>query len=234
MFSRRRRSKLNLLIDIFQNSFSEIAKLLSEFFRDLDVVPSDVIAGLILLRKHQKTQRQLIVSKRKNDTFQFLSGVAVTSNTKFLDVNHPIVAEEIRTLVHFLHYGLAIYGWPIFMMMNSATGCCQLFPNMKCCAQTPFSCFKCSQHNHKTDDELDFAFDDNCCQCNYAALKNMCQTHNYEMIYATYHVAIGEPPFFVALDFDKKSIVISVRGTLSLHDVSLLSILYVFYYKIYL
>lgn len=29
---------------------------------------------------------------------------------------------------------------------------------------------------------------------------------------------IGEPPFFVALDHDKKCVVISVRGTLSLQD----------------
>lgn len=36
-------------------------RLLSEFFRDLDVVPSDVIAGLVLLRKFQKLERDSIV-----------------------------------------------------------------------------------------------------------------------------------------------------------------------------
>ncbi|CAG2106899.1 unnamed protein product [Medioppia subpectinata] len=202
-----------------QNSFTEIAKLLSEFFRDLDVVPSDVIAGLILLRRHQRLERRVIVDKRQDNTFQFLSGVAITSNTKFLDVNHPVVAEEIRTLIHFLHYGLAVYGWPIFMMMNSATGCCQLFPHMKCCSKSSGCCLNCSATKRMAESDERLAIDDNCCQCNYAALKNMCQTHNYELIYATYHVAIGEPPFFVALDYDKRSVVISVRGTLSLHDV---------------
>ncbi|CAG0908151.1 unnamed protein product, partial [Darwinula stevensoni] len=43
------------------NSFREIAKLFSEFFRDLDVVPTDIIAGLMLLRRLQKAQRKAIV-----------------------------------------------------------------------------------------------------------------------------------------------------------------------------
>lgn len=44
-----------------RNSFTDIAKLLSDFFRDLDVVPSDVVAGLVLLRKFQKLKREAIV-----------------------------------------------------------------------------------------------------------------------------------------------------------------------------
>lgn len=43
------------------NSFADIARLLSDFFRELDVVPSDVVAGLVLLRKFQKLERQAIV-----------------------------------------------------------------------------------------------------------------------------------------------------------------------------
>lgn len=48
---------------IFQNSFTEVAKLFTEFFRDLDVVPSDVVAGLVLLRRHQKLRRKVIVGQ---------------------------------------------------------------------------------------------------------------------------------------------------------------------------
>lgn len=46
-----------------RNSFADIARLLSDFFRDLDVVPSDVIAGLVLLRKFQKIERKAIVEQ---------------------------------------------------------------------------------------------------------------------------------------------------------------------------
>ncbi|XP_042232352.1 diacylglycerol lipase-alpha-like [Homarus americanus] len=64
--------------DDTRNSFSDIARLLSEFFRDLDVVPSDVVAGLVLLRKYQKLNRQEIVKSNKNDVYEFLSGVPIT------------------------------------------------------------------------------------------------------------------------------------------------------------
>lgn len=45
------------------NSFADIARLLSDFFRDLDVVPSDVIVGLVLLRKFQKIEQKAIVEQ---------------------------------------------------------------------------------------------------------------------------------------------------------------------------
>ena len=44
-----------------QSSFVEVAKLFTEFFQDLDVVPSDIVAGLVLLRKHQRLHRTYIV-----------------------------------------------------------------------------------------------------------------------------------------------------------------------------
>lgn len=90
-----------------QNSFSEVAKILSEFFRDLDLVPTDVIAGLIIVRKAQKQQRELMVNSFNNDIIQYLSGVPITSRTKFLDVNQPEVNEEINTIIYYL-------GWYYF------------------------------------------------------------------------------------------------------------------------
>lgn len=42
---------------------SEIAQLFTEFFRDLDVVPSDVVAGLVLLRHHQKQRMKMVVAQ---------------------------------------------------------------------------------------------------------------------------------------------------------------------------
>ena len=48
---------------MIQSSFAEIARLLSEFFLDLDVVPTDVLVGLLLLRQRQQLLRQNIVSQ---------------------------------------------------------------------------------------------------------------------------------------------------------------------------
>lgn len=70
-----------------RNSFADIARLLSDFFRELDVVPSDVVAGLVLLRKFQKLERQTVVRQRKNGTYEFLSGVPITERTQFLKLH---------------------------------------------------------------------------------------------------------------------------------------------------
>ena len=48
--------------------------------------------------------------------------------------------------------------------------------------------------------------EDNCCQCNYAALRKMVDVAEVEVIYATFHVDVGETPFFVALDYTKKKV----------------------------
>jgi sn1-specific diacylglycerol lipase len=44
----------------------------------------------------------------------------------------------------------------------------------------------------------------------------MVEIGEVEVIYATYHVDVGETPFFVAVDFTRRKIVVSIRGTLSM------------------
>ncbi|XP_063979131.1 diacylglycerol lipase-alpha isoform X4 [Diachasmimorpha longicaudata] len=190
-----------------RNSFADIAKLLSDFFRDLDVVPSDVVAGLVLLRKFQKIERELIVKQRKNDTYEFLSGVPITPRTKFLSLTEDGDLAHFQDAIHYMHFALAAYGWPLFFI-NHTTGLCQLCTRLRCC------CFPCIKHE---DDAI--IIEDNCCQCNYAALRRMIEIGEIEIIYATFHVDVGETPFFVALDYTKKKVVISIRGTLSMKDV---------------
>ncbi len=51
---------------LLQSSFADIARVLSEFFRDLDVVPSDVVAGLVLLRQRQQLLRFRVIHQVRN------------------------------------------------------------------------------------------------------------------------------------------------------------------------
>ncbi|XP_047364272.1 diacylglycerol lipase-alpha isoform X8 [Vespa velutina] len=76
------------------------------------------------------------------------------------------------------------------------------------------ACFPCGNQ----EDEATIV-EDNCCQCNYTALRKMVKVGEVEVVYATFHVDVGETPFFVALDYTKKKVVISIRGTLSMKDV---------------
>ena len=44
----------------------------------------------------------------------------------------------------------------------------------------------------------------------------VCTQENVELVYVTYHVDVGETPFFIGIDYDMSKIVISIRGTLSM------------------
>lgn len=107
-----------------------------------------------------------------------------------------------------MHYAMGAYGWPMFLITHSKTGICQLCTEFRCC----LSCCGNKQEN------IDIV-EDNCCYCNYAALKRMVTVGEVEVIYTTFHVDVAETPFFVAVDYTMKKIVISIRGTLSMKDI---------------
>ncbi|CAG2189019.1 DAGL [Mytilus edulis] len=175
-----------------RNSIAEIAKLLQEFFRDLDVVPSDVFAGIVLLRRHQKIRMRHVVSQSENDVYQYLSGVPIVPKTEFLQLSHPDVMDEYNKVVHYMRFALAAYGWPVFMMTNTGCGLCKITPQLRCC------CSCCGLRHPKGVELID---------------------DNSDLVYVTYHVDIGETPFYVALDHKHKKVIICIRGTLSLQDV---------------
>ncbi|KAH8409025.1 hypothetical protein KR009_005327 [Drosophila setifemur] len=189
-----------------RNSFTDIARLLSDFFRELDVVPSDVVAGLVLLRKFQRLEREAIVRQRKNGTYEFLSGVPITERTQFLALNDAKNYDFFQTVIHYMYFAQGAYGWPMYVIINRSK-MWHLIPELKC-----FGC--CCGSGDETE-----VIQDNCCLCNYAALKKTLQLGDIDIVYATYHVDVGETPFFVAIDYTQRAIVISIRGTLSMKDI---------------
>lgn len=119
---------------------------------------------------------------------------------------YPIYLQDV---IHYMYYALSAYGWPMFLMTHSKTGMCQLCTKVRCC------CFSYCRSTKETADIIE----DNCCYCNYAAMKKMLSITEAEVIYTTYHVDVAETPFFVAIDYTKQKIVVSIRGTLSMQDV---------------
>ena len=123
----------------------------------------------------------------------------------------------------------------MYIMANSPTNWCKLLNHTKFCGNQSCNFRSCIGSNlglfignetvidesyiHNLEND-DYVLGDNCCLCNRAAIKQTCIDHNYKIIYITYHVAIEKTPFFVAVDYDKMSIVVSIRGTLSPYDVS--------------
>ncbi|KAL4642141.1 sn1-specific diacylglycerol lipase alpha [Arapaima gigas] len=196
--------------DSQSDAYSEVASLFAEFFRDLDIVPSDIIAGLVLLRQRQRAKRSAILDQGNNDVLAFLSGIPVTRNTRYLDLKNSAEMAMYREVCYYMLFALAAYGWPMYLMRKPACGLCHLASSCSC---VPVSGSRLSQS--VTVEE------DNCCGCNLLAIRrhfldqDLKQVH---IVYTSCHDAVYETPFFVAVDHDKKKVVISIRGTLSPKD----------------
>ncbi|XP_031686969.1 sn1-specific diacylglycerol lipase alpha isoform X4 [Oncorhynchus kisutch] len=196
--------------DTQSDAYSEVASLFAEFFRDLDIVPSDIIAGLVLLRQRQRSNRGAILDQANNDILAFLSGMPVTRNTKYLDLKNSTEMGMYKEVCYYMLFALAAYGWPMYLIRKPACGLCRLASSCHC---TSGSGSRLSQT--VTVEE------DNCCGCNVLAIRRhfldreLKQVH---VVYTSWHDAVYETPFFVAVDHGKKKVVISIRGTLSPKD----------------
>lgn len=87
-------------------------------------MPSDVVAGLVLLREFQMIERKLIVQQQNNDTYEFLSGVPITPRTKFLSQNNASDAVYFENIIHYMHFAHAAYGGPS-LLLNHVRGSCK-------------------------------------------------------------------------------------------------------------
>ncbi|XP_074087427.1 diacylglycerol lipase-alpha isoform X2 [Macrotis lagotis] len=197
--------------DSQSDAYSEIAYLFAEFFRDLDIVPSDIIAGLVLLRQRQRAKRSAVLDEANNDILAFLSGMPVTRNTKYLDLKNSQEMLRYKEVCYYMLFALAAYGWPMYLMRKPACGLCQLARSCSCCLCP-------SRPRFAPGVTIE---EDNCCGCNAIAIRRHFLDENMssvDIVYTSCHDAVYETPFYVAVDHDKKKVVISIRGTLSPKD----------------
>ncbi|KAK3561856.1 hypothetical protein QTP86_017485 [Hemibagrus guttatus] len=196
--------------DTQSDAYSEVASLFAEFFRDLDIVPSDIIAGLVLLRQRQRAKRSAILDQPNNDILAFLSGVPVTRSTRYLDLKNSAEMAMYKEVCYYMLFAMAAYGWPVYLLRNATCGICRLLSSCTC---TSGSRSRLSQS--VTVEE------DNCCGCNVLAIRRQFLDRDLkqvQIVYTSCHDAVYETPFYVAVDHGKKKVVISIRGTLSPKD----------------
>lgn len=203
-----------------ENVFTTIGRTLAEYFHDIDVVPSDFAAGLALLRKYQKHQENVALMRaiEEQQVLDSQKGVKKsslrfqrTNSARTLNLKNKGELLLFKDVVYYMNYALSAYGWPIYVKKNSSFGCCKLLKNVRCC----YTCRSPDQRSHKFVD----VESDNCCRCNYSALKRIASIHNRDVIYVSYHNKLYETPFFVCMDHDKRAVVVTIRGTLSLQDI---------------
>ncbi len=68
-----------------------------------------------------------------NPVYQFLSGVRVTPDTRFLAHHDPAEMSLLREAHHYMHFALAVYGWPMYLRRagTGAVSVCKLCAKMR-------------------------------------------------------------------------------------------------------
>ncbi|XP_056017881.1 diacylglycerol lipase-beta-like isoform X2 [Ostrea edulis] len=182
-----------------KDAFDDISKLLADFFQDLDLVATDIAAGLILV---QKEQEKLTNTGKSYNTFAKPStGIKPVGGSGDSPCG-PAPWMTTNNMHHFMKYAAGSYGWPMYMYSYLATGLCRLCGACRCQA-----CFDGGE-----------VIDDNCCQCHTAAIRRQIRIADSDLPYVSFHNKIYQIPFYVAIDRAHQTVVVSIRGTLSLKD----------------
>ena len=152
----------------------------------------------------------------------------MTSRTRFLALNEPDEMDAFRLTAHYMNFALAAYGWPMYLLGHSTTGLCLLCSRMKyfhiptvlalILTYDPFRCCCCVSNNADAESEPEVV-GDTCSGCHLTALRQACGSGDHQVTYASFHVDVAETPFFVAVDYDHRAVVVSIRGTISMKDV---------------
>lgn len=178
----------------------QVASLLSALFRSTDLVPSDIMAGAILLRVRQKRETR---EMRRIRMLNPDDGPRYSTDMARLFATSPSWM-TVPNARHMLRFALASYGWPMVCYLKCCRGCFKLIKNITCCG--------CCRSRTEV-------VDDNCCLCHFGAVMEVSRLRPDDIVYASFKNHVFELPFCILLDHAKKQIVISVRGSLSFRDV---------------
>ena len=241
-----------------------VAKILTTFFHHdgfLDVVPSDVLAGIILVRMQQRYRNSmnpmtspgdLEWSERNpstdviprgagesiDDRDEHKSGYnALPLSLHSVSYRRDLLSSSkadrdvIEAAAKYAVYMIALYTHLMVMYTQPCTGTCSLFY-----AKTKFSCRKrkgengCGQNSccvrqnvpqnvpQNVLSEGPFIRGDNFCGMNHAGLSHFTRNVQAEVVYASYENDTIQKPFAVFVNEEDNSIVVAIRGSLSIED----------------
>lgn len=255
-----------------EEDLTTVARVLTNFFHHdgfLDVVPSDVVAGIMLVRIQQRDRRLDLCNQvgLSEDLIGFKSFQKSGENeTIFRDIEescerdegnspsnfasqsislspHSVVLRRdldkrcetdrriVETAAKYAVYMIAIYTHLLALYMQPLTGlCCLCYSKMKNCPVESNDetesciynacCKMCRGRRSYTQfQSSDFTVKgDNCCRANHTGLMHLTRDLQSEVVYASYDNDTIAKPFAIFLNRDQRSIVITIRGSMSLED----------------
>ncbi|XP_004691708.1 PREDICTED: sn1-specific diacylglycerol lipase beta [Condylura cristata] len=170
-------------------AFSSTAELFSTYFSDTDLVPSDIAAGLTLLHQQQDNIRN------NQEPDEVISHSPEPSQEADLD-------SELENCHHYMQFAAAAYGWPLYIYRNPFTGLCKIGGD--CCGS------RTTEYELVGGDQLN---------CHFGSILHTTGLQYRDFIHISFHDKVYELPFLVALDHRTESVVVAVRGTMSLQDI---------------
>lgn len=194
--------------------FDHIASVMSFLFQGHDLVATDILAGLTLLSSHQRR----VMKKRSQELVKYdmsnidLEHGQVQGHNGDIKVSHQAIplhalTEDDKKIVddvaYFSKYFMAAYGWALYVFRDLKCGFCKLCTNdcTSCCRTRPYP-----------------SIGDNCCGYNSVALQATTGLKDEDIIMASFENEMMLPTFYVALDRSTSTVVIAIRGTMSIED----------------
>ncbi|OQR94662.1 hypothetical protein THRCLA_08127 [Thraustotheca clavata] len=195
--------------DTRNDAMSVVASVFARFFYGSpDLVFSDIIAGFILLgavqyhemnhNNEHMTMREIRASQRQASLTDI--------NLSNLEEGVPkpeLSSEELRDsvveLAHYSKYAVGIYGWMLYIWSHPWKGAPQLI----------LSCVKRKRSYIQGDNWL---------YLHQSALQLKTGLPATDIVYADFRNFVCKPAYCVVLDHEKRTVVIAIRGTLSLED----------------
>nr|CAB3236194.1 sn1-specific diacylglycerol lipase alpha [Phallusia mammillata] len=198
-------------------ALDDVARIFGDFFRNQDLVPSDIVAGFILLRHKQQRSQEEIQKSDDNPIKEYMCGRPITENTIFMDHSNQTEAHEFSVMTYYCQYAVASYGPLMYMYSHMACGVCYLMEECMCGADRT-SCCPATSNHHRPFASATIR-KDTCCEWRTSAIrKTMLENGlrgDVDLVYVSWNNDLYKQPFFVAVDHKMKSIVVTIRGTLS-------------------
>lgn len=223
-----------------EEGVDQVARVLTTFFHHngfLDVVASDVAAGILLVRLEQRSRNPIVqfqetqLQEYKDAILSNSIGLStsiglLSSNVASRQVysqrflpgtvlpDPSVTVFEMEDWARCMVFALAIYSHLMAVYMHPCTGLCRLCGTC-CVPQT--SCF--SKANEKKLIREVLIDGDNCCHMHRAGLSLFTKfLDRTELVYVSFKNDTTHKPYAVFIDHAKGWVVVAVRGTLSLED----------------
>ncbi|KAK2716980.1 hypothetical protein QYM36_007204 [Artemia franciscana] len=198
--------------------FRDVSVVFSEFFKDIDLVPSDVLAGLVLLHRKHKSERESLREPGQQDSAN-RNTITEQSDVPSISMPNPLLPKKrafwdyegdqwmtLEWAGYFVKYAVASYGWPWYVYDHKLAALRTLKNTILCCS--------CARGNLPP-----YLVEDNFCHCHLAALKAITELDDDDLKHVSFRNGVCELPHYIAVDHKTRSIILSIRGTLSFHDV---------------